>query len=56
MGLSSVARLSRDATAAADFDAQREAHQDLASYLYVVAYNYLRLRQADLYHLADFAA
>ena len=37
-------------------DAQREAHQDLASYLYVVAYNYLRLRQADLYHLADFAA
>ena len=37
-------------------DAQREAHQDLASYLYVVAYNYLRLRQADLYHLTDFAA
>jgi RNA polymerase sigma-70 factor (ECF subfamily) len=37
-------------------DAQRSAHQDLARYLYVVAYNYLRLRQADLYRLADFAA
>lgn len=37
-------------------DAQRLAHQDLARYLYVVAYNYLRLRQADLYRLADFAA
>jgi len=36
--------------------AQRQAHQDLASYLYVVAYNYLRLRQSDLYRLADFAA
>ena len=36
--------------------AQRQAHQDLASYLYVVAYNYLRLRQTDLYRLADFAA
>lgn len=37
-------------------DAQRLAHQDLARYLYVEAYNYLRLRQADLYRLADFAA
>lgn len=37
-------------------DAQRLAHQDLARYLYVVAYNYLRLRQTDLYHLAGFAA
>ncbi len=36
--------------------AQRSAHQDLVRYLYVVAYNYLRLRQADLYRLADFAA
>ena len=36
-------------------DAQRLAHQDLARYLYVVAYNYLRLRQTDLYRLADFA-
>lgn len=36
--------------------AQRSAHQDLARYLYVVAYNYLRLRQADLNRLADFAA
>jgi RNA polymerase sigma factor (sigma-70 family) len=35
---------------------QRSAHQDLAKYLYVVAYNYLRLRQTDLYRLADFAA
>lgn len=35
---------------------QRSAHQDLARYLYVVAYNYLRLRQADLHRLADFAA
>ncbi len=35
---------------------QRSAHRDLASYLYVVAYNYLRLRQSDLYRLADFAA
>lgn len=37
-------------------DAQRSAHQDLARYLYVVAYNYLRLRQTDLYRLAEFAA
>lgn len=37
-------------------DAQRAAHQDLARYLYVVAYNYLRLRQTDLYRLAEFAA
>lgn len=37
-------------------DAQRLAHQDLARYLYVVAYNYLRLRQGDLYRLASFAA
>ena len=34
---------------------QRDAHLDLANYLYVVAYNYLRLRQADLRALADFA-
>ena len=34
---------------------QRDAHRDLANYLYVVAYNYLRLRQADLRALADFA-
>lgn len=37
-------------------DAQRQAHEDLARYLYVVAYNYLRLRQGDLYRLADLAA
>lgn len=37
-------------------DAQRQAHEDLARYLYVVAFNYLRLRQADLYRLADLAA
>lgn len=35
---------------------QASAHKDLANYLYVVAYNYLRLRQADLRALADFAA
>ena len=35
---------------------QASAHNDLANYLYVVAYNYLRLRQADLRALADFAA
>ena len=34
---------------------QSDAHRDLANYLYVVAYNYLRLRQADLRALADFA-
>ena len=34
---------------------QRDAHRDLANYLYVVAYNYLGLRQADLRALADFA-
>ena len=33
---------------------QADAHRDLASYLYVVAYNYLRLRQADLRALAAF--
>lgn len=37
-------------------DVQRQAHQDLARYLYVVAFNYLRLRQGDLYRLADLAA
>jgi RNA polymerase sigma factor (sigma-70 family) len=37
-------------------DAQRQAHLDLARYLYVVAFNYLRLRQSDLYRLADLAA
>lgn len=36
--------------------AQQAAHHDLARYLYVVAYNYLRLRQADLHRLTDFAA
>lgn len=35
---------------------QQLAYQELANYLYVVAYNYLRLRQADLRALADFAA
>ena len=35
---------------------QQLAYQKLANYLYVVAYNYLRLRQADLRALADFAA
>ena len=34
---------------------QQIALQELANYLYVVAYNYLRLRQADLRALADFA-
>lgn len=34
---------------------QRLACQDLANYSYIVAYNYLRLRQADLRALADFA-
>ena len=34
---------------------QSDAHRDLANYLYVVAYNYLRLRQADLRVVADFA-
>ena len=34
---------------------QSDAHRELANYLYVVAYNYLRLRQADLRALADFA-
>ena len=34
---------------------QSTAHRDLANYLYVVAYNYLCLRQADLRALADFA-
>lgn len=33
---------------------QATAHRDLANYLYVVAYNYLRLRQTDLRALADF--
>lgn len=36
-------------------DAQRQAHHDLANYLHVVAYNYLRLREADLPALASFA-
>lgn len=34
---------------------QRTAHEDLARYLYVVAYNYLLLRQGDLTRLAGFA-
>lgn len=38
-----------------DRDVQRQAHEDLGNYLYVVAYNYLRLRQADLPALAAFA-
>ena len=33
---------------------QEAAHCDLANYLYVVAYNYLRIRQADLRALAAF--
>jgi len=36
-------------------DAQRLAHEDLANYLYVVAYNYLRLRQDSLPGLTAFA-
>ena len=36
-------------------EAQHLACDDLANYLYVVAYNYLRLRQADVRALADFA-
>jgi RNA polymerase sigma-70 factor (ECF subfamily) len=36
-------------------DAQRLAHEDLANYLYVVAYNYLRLRQDSLPSLTAFA-
>lgn len=36
-------------------DAQRLAHEDLANYLYVVAYNYLRLRQDSLSSLTAFA-
>ena len=35
---------------------QAAAHRDLSSYLYVVAYNYLRLRQADLRALDAFPA
>ena len=35
---------------------QVAAHRDLSSYLYVVAYNYLRLRQADLRALDAFPA
>lgn len=36
--------------------AQLQAHHDLANYLYVVAFNYLRMRQADINALARFAA
>lgn len=36
-------------------DRQADAYRELANYLYVVAYNYLRLRQADLRVLAGFA-
>lgn len=35
--------------------AQRAAHEDLGRYLYVVAYNYLRLREGDVPALAGFA-
>lgn len=34
---------------------QRRAHEDLANYLYVVAYNYLRLREADFTALSGCA-
>lgn len=34
---------------------QRAAHEDLGRYLYVVAYNYLRLREGDVPALAGFA-
>ena len=34
---------------------QRQAHEDLANYLYVVAYNYLRLRQTNIAALNRFA-
>ncbi len=34
---------------------QRLAYEDLSRYLYVVAYNYLQMRQADLASLARFA-
>lgn len=46
----------RDLRGAGGHAAQRQAHEDLARYLYVVAYNYLRLRQADLGALAELAA
>lgn len=46
----------RDLRGEGGHQAQQAAHHDLARYLYVVAYNYLRLRQADLHRLADFAA
>lgn len=46
----------RDLRGAGGHAAQRQAHEDLARYLYVVAYNYLRLRQADLAALAELAA
>lgn len=46
----------RDLRGAGGHEAQRRAHEDLARYLYVVAYNYVRLRQADLGALAAFAA
>ncbi len=45
----------RELTGQAGHQNQRQAHQDLASYLYVVAYNYLRLRQGDLAALEDLA-
>lgn len=35
---------------------QRQAHEDLAKYLYVVSYNYLGLRRNDLSALAGFPA
>lgn len=37
-------------------ETQHLAYQDLANYLHIVAYNYLRLRQADLRALANFAS
>ncbi|MCO6452690.1 MAG: sigma-70 family RNA polymerase sigma factor [Caldilineales bacterium] len=40
---------------AAGVQTQRQAHEDLANYLYVVAYNYLRLRQTDIAALDRFA-
>lgn len=45
----------QDLTGSRGYAAQRAAHEDLARYLYVVAYNYLQLRQGDVARLAGFA-
>lgn len=44
-----------DLSGANGIDTQRRAHEDLANYLYVVAYNYLRLRQVNIAVLNRFA-